>query len=98
MVAGDRHPPAGRELDQADVAVLWWLSDHAITNTDCRERLRRGWGLCPRHTWAFFVLECESRRQPLGTAVWCLDLLDRAVTTWPHSWITLAARRRVFAG
>ncbi len=37
-------------LNQAEVAQLWWFSDGAIMNAETRQRLRRGWGMCPRHS------------------------------------------------
>lgn len=84
------------ELTEAEVAQLWWFSDGAIMNPQTRRQLWRNWGLCDRHTWAYFVIECELRWQPLGTAVLYQDLLDRAIAAWPARWAPAAVRRRTF--
>ncbi|HEX7659081.1 MAG TPA: hypothetical protein VF444_06325 [Pseudonocardiaceae bacterium] len=91
-------PPGDLDLSRVEVAQLWWFSDGAIMNPDTRERLRRSWGLCDRHTWAYFVVECELRWQPLGTATLYQDLLERMVRSWPHPWTPPASRRHIFAG
>jgi len=77
-------PGNGRfSLDSSEVEQLWdWLKDGSIMRPAAiRAQLRRGWGLCPRHTWAHAAVECELRSQPFTTATLTRDLTSRAAQT-----------------
>lgn len=76
---------AGFDLSQAEVEQLWWLSDGAIMNPDTRRRLPDGWGLCTRHSWAYFVIECELRWQP-----WALRCCIRTCCIAPSQRVAAA--------
>jgi hypothetical protein len=48
-----------RPLEPEEVRVLWSFIHGDIMIGGIREQLRRALGLCPRHTWAYFVTEVE---------------------------------------
>jgi len=64
------------KLTPAEVKQLSWFLDGAIMDPDSRRRLRRYWGLCPRHGWGLAIVECESR----GGAVFVTTLLYEDLT------------------
>jgi hypothetical protein len=67
------------QLDLRETSQLWWwFQNGSIMTPSTRGRLRRAWGLCPRHSWAHAVVECELRSQPYSTAGLYLDLTGRA--------------------
>ncbi len=41
--------------------LYWFCHGSAITDGNVRQRLRRAWGFCPRHTWLLFCVEHELR-------------------------------------
>jgi hypothetical protein len=84
-------------LTPAEVKQLWWLLDGGIMHAGFREQLRRSWGLCPRHAWAYALVEVELRGGlPFATSVLVEDLLltggDRRLVGRLHS------ERRQLAG
>jgi hypothetical protein len=68
--------------------LYWFGHGGAITDGSVRQRLRRAWGLCPRHTWLLFCVEHELRYLPIGAAKLYQDL------TW-HATVLLAQRHTV---
>src|SRR6266508_90999 len=54
--------------------LYWFCHGSAITDVGVRQRLRRAWGFCPRHTWLLFCVEHELRYLPLGAAKIYQDL------------------------
>jgi hypothetical protein len=74
-------PPADQalHLDLRETSQLWWwFQNGSVMTPSTRGRLRRAWGLCPRHSWAHAAVECELRSQPYSTASLYLDLAGRA--------------------
>lgn len=70
----------------AETKQLYWFSDG--TDADARQRLRRTWGLCPRHSWLLFGVEHELRYLPIDVATLYQDL------TW-HATVLLGRRQSV---
>jgi hypothetical protein len=68
--------------------LYWFGHGDAITGGNVRQRLRRGWGFCPRHTWLLFCVEHELRYLPIGAATLYQDL------TW-HATVLLGQRHPV---
>lgn len=74
-VALDAGDPA---LAATEVRRLWLLLDGAGLSPAFREGLARSWGFCPRHTWAYAIVECAYRLRPLVTTTIYEDLARRA--------------------
>lgn len=74
------------EHSALEVKHLWWFQDGAIMSPFARHRLRAAWGFCPRHTWSYFISECELRLMPRGVLILYEDLTSRAE-------VALGARR-----
>lgn len=74
------------DLLPGEVKQLRAFMDGAIMEVDTRRHLWRSWGLCPRHAWAYVIVECELRARPLGCSILYEDLLSRALRllTTPH--------------
>ena len=68
--------------------LYWFRQGGAITGGNVRQRLRRGWGFCPRHTWLLFCVEDELRYLPIGAAKLYQDL------TW-HATVLLGQHHTV---
>jgi hypothetical protein len=63
----------------AEVRQLWDFLDGAIMDPSSRARLRRGWGFCGRHAWAYAMTEIELRGGvPFSTSILYQDLTHRA--------------------
>jgi hypothetical protein len=91
--------PAGAggelRLSLPEVKQLWWFLDGAIMAPDVRAHVRRSWGFCPRHSWAFAAAEIQLRGgQPFATAILYEDLTRRAVDAVDASWRRLSGWRR----
>lgn len=70
----DLAPSAG------EVHFLWSFMDGSIMIPETRERLRRAWGMCVRHSFGWLALEAAFRPHFLhGPALLYEDLLERAV-------------------
>ena len=66
-------------LSSGEVNFLWWFIQGSIMEPDVRGSLRRGWGLCDRHTSAWLSVEAAFRHRYLhGPAVLYDDLMERA--------------------
>ena len=72
--------------DTSEAVQLYWFSDG--TDADARQRVRRTWGLCPRHSWLLFGVEHELRYLPIDVATLYQDL------TW-HATVLLGRRQSV---
>jgi hypothetical protein len=67
-------------LSDGEVHYLWHFIQGAIMVPETRIRLRRAWGMCPRHSFAALAVEAAFRHTYLhGPAVLYEDLMDRAV-------------------
>jgi hypothetical protein len=68
--------PGVGTLEPVEVKQLWWLLDGGIMDPEFRDRLRRSWGMCPRHLWGFAVVEIELRGGvPHAASILAEDLL-----------------------
>lgn len=67
------------ELSLLEVKQLWWFLDGAIMSLSTRQRLRAAQGFCSRHTWSYYMSECELKLMPRATLVLYEDLLSRAL-------------------
>jgi hypothetical protein len=84
--AGAGAPPP--ELSDGEVNFLWWFMQGTIMDTEVRQALRQGWGLCERHTLGWLCVEAAFRAGYLhGPAILYAELMARACDA-------VAARRR----
>ncbi len=76
-----------RAYDLAEVGQLHrFLKDPGAVS---RRDILRGWGLCPRHTWAAAVVECELDWRTRAVGTLSRELLSRALQVltapgWPQ--------------
>ncbi|QIZ99832.1 hypothetical protein [Leifsonia sp. PS1209] len=81
--------PLGRDsgalLSSEEVRVLWDFVHGDIMSGPTRQRLKEYWGMCPRHSWAYAVVEIElweagagarGGHQPFDLTVLYTDLLQ----------------------
>jgi len=84
-------PTLGRDapLQPEEVSLLWSFIHGDIMIGGIREHLRRALGLCPRHTWGYFVTEVElwlygpaprGGHIPFDVGILYQDLLADAIT------------------
>ncbi len=72
-------PPRGEPLSDGEVGFLWWFIQGGIMDSEVRAHLHRGWGLCPRHSFAFLAVNAAFCHHYLhGPAVLYADLMTRA--------------------
>ncbi|HEX7649838.1 MAG TPA: hypothetical protein VF450_20755 [Noviherbaspirillum sp.] len=75
----DRVVPQDGSLSDGEVGFLWWFIQGGIMDGEVRARLCRGWGLCPRHSFAYLSVDAAFRHFYLhGPAVLYADLMTRA--------------------
>jgi hypothetical protein len=83
------------EFAAVEVKQLSWFLDGAIMEPASRRRLRRNWGLCPRHGWGLAIVECECRGGAVFvTTILYEDLARLAARATRESLLTRAARTR----
>lgn len=71
--------PGRLDPTAAEERQLSSFLDGAIMDVGVRHHLWRSWGLCPRHSWQYALLELERLSgRPLSTAILYLDLVRRA--------------------
>ncbi|RDU97817.1 hypothetical protein [Trinickia dinghuensis] len=69
----------GPELSDGEVDFLWWFIQGSIMDPDVRQRLNAHWGLCARHSLAFFVVEAAFRPHLIhGCSILYRALIQRA--------------------
>ncbi len=81
--------PLSRDVDAVlsseEVRVLWDFVHGDIMSGPTRQRLKEYWGMCPRHSWAYAVVEIElweagagarGGHQPFDLTVLYTDLLQ----------------------
>jgi len=70
-------------LSPVEIHFLWWFIQGSIMNPSTRERLRKAWGLCERHSWGWMVVEAAFRSGYMhGPAVLYEDLMGLAVAAF----------------
>lgn len=83
----------GGELTPAEVRELWFFVHGDVMEGGIRQHLRAAFGLCPRHTWAYAVVEIElwqfgsgprGGHQPFDVCVLYEDLLSTVVDRLTH--------------
>jgi hypothetical protein len=80
------HPLEQLDFTTREVSQLWSFLDGAIMNVETRHHLWRTWGLCPRHSWGYAVLEVELRGGlPFSTTILYEDLIVRAARSLTRS-------------
>jgi hypothetical protein len=93
-------PDPEHNLSVAEVRLLWSFLHGDIMIGETRQRLRKSWGLCPRHAWAHAVVEIElwqagagerAGHQPFDVGILYEDLLETIV----HQLKRTHARSRV---
>ncbi|RPF28031.1 hypothetical protein [Georgenia muralis] len=103
MATPDPPPPAPAgtkdlRLTTEEVRQLWSFVHGDIMDPEMRRQLRASYGLCPRHSWAYAVVEIElwtygpgarGGHQPFDVAILYKDLLEHAATE--------LTRRRILA-
>lgn len=52
-------PGSGARLEEEEVGALWSFLHGDIMIGGIRQQLHQALGLCPRHTWGYFVVEVE---------------------------------------
>ena len=66
-------------LSEGEVNFLYWFMQGSIMQLETRWALREAWGLCPRHTAAWLMVEAAFRDEYLhGPAVLYDDIMQRA--------------------
>jgi Enolase, C-terminal TIM barrel domain len=74
----------GAELAAGEAHVFWSFIQGSIMVPETRERLVGAWGMCPRHTVAWLVVEAAFRPNLLhGPALVYQDLMERARSSFP---------------
>jgi hypothetical protein len=69
------------DVEPAEVRQLAaTLVDGSIQVPEVRQHLWRSFGPCPRHAWAYAVVECELRLRPMGCAILYEDLTRRTAS------------------
>lgn len=67
-------------LSDGEVDFFWWFIQGSLMDADVRARLYGHWGLCQRHTLAFFVVESAFRPHSIhGCTILYADLMRRAL-------------------
>lgn len=67
-------------LSDGEVDFLWWFIRGSLMDAGVRTRLHAHWGLCPRHSLAFFVVESSFRPHLIhGCTILYSKLMRRAV-------------------
>jgi hypothetical protein len=90
-------PPAPLRLTSEEVRLLWAFVHGDIMNAAMRAWLRASLGFCPRHTWAYAVVEIElweagvggrGGHQPFDVSVLYEDLCRQLARrlALPHGW------------
>jgi hypothetical protein len=97
-------PPAakvlGTELSAPEAKQLSWLLDGGIMHSDVRRQMRRSRGMCPRHTWAYAMVECELRGGvPFSASILYADLAASMGRTIARArWLPVPTKTRVLHG
>lgn len=69
----------GFALSDGEVDFLWWFIQGSIMDPDVRQRLDAHWGLCARHSLAFFIVEAAFRPHLIhGCSILYGALMQRA--------------------
>jgi hypothetical protein len=91
--------PETSQLSDGEVHYVWWYIQGTIMQADIRWRLRRAWGMCPRHAWGVLAAEATFRHNYFhGPAILYQDILERALRAldligpWPA--VRIARRLR----
>lgn len=72
--------PTEMPLSDGEVDFLWWFIQGSLMDADVRARLHLHWGLCARHSLAFFVVESSLRPHLIhGCTILYNELMRRAV-------------------
>ena len=67
------------ELSSGEVDFLWWFIQGSIMDPTVRAKLYAHWGLCERHSLAFFVVESSFRPHLIhGCTILYAKLMHRA--------------------
>ena len=72
---------AARDLHLSDgeIHFLWHFIQGSFMDPETRTRLRRGWGMCPRHSLGFLAVDAAFRHAfPHGPAILYEDLMSQA--------------------
>lgn len=88
--------PGRLDLTAAEERHLTSFLDGAIMDVGVRHHLWRSWGLCPRHSWQYTLLELERLSgRPLSTSILHQDLVQRAArrSRWARRLPAEAGRR-----
>jgi hypothetical protein len=90
--------PPGGPLTVEEVRELWAFVHGDIMEPQIRGHLRRTYGLCPRHTWGYAIVEVElwHGNRPFDVAVLYEDLASwtASVLRRRRPWSSLARRLR----
>jgi hypothetical protein len=62
-------PLPGGPASPTEVRATWALMDGDVMQLAIRRRLRRSLGFCPRHTWLYAMVDVESHRASVNSAV-----------------------------
>ena len=72
-------PSTALPLSDGEVDFLWWFIQGSLMDADVRARLYLHWGLCARHSLAFFVVESSFRPHLIhGCTILYSELMRRA--------------------
>jgi hypothetical protein len=67
------------ELSSGEVDFLWWFIQGSIMDPTVRAKLYAHWGLCERHSLAFFIVESSFRPHLIhGCTILYAELMHRA--------------------
>ncbi|MHB9842062.1 hypothetical protein Q8F57_045640 [Paraburkholderia terrae] len=67
-------------LSDGEVDFLWWFIQGSLMDADVRARLHAHWGLCRRHSLAFFAVESSFRPHLIhGCTILYSELMQRAL-------------------
>ena len=67
-------------ISDGEVDFLWWFIQGSLMDADVRARLHAHWGLCRRHSLAFFTVESSFRPHLIhGCTILYAELMQRAL-------------------
>jgi len=88
--------PDALRLSPGEIHFLWWFIQGGIMEPETRQRMRKAWGFCERHTWGWISVEAAFRSgYLLGPAVLYEDVMERAVKFFHTNGPVQSARVRL---
>lgn len=82
VIGAARKAPAEAtwHLSDGEVHFLYWFIQGSIMSPETRGRLRRAWGMCPRHSIGYLLVDAAFRRGWMhGPALLYADLMEHAL-------------------